>query len=457
MADQGTRAIARELSGVGEKLFRLSDWLGTALWFVPIIGVLAASALATGTNYVDRALFDATAEPFLLRDPETARNILTVIAASMLTFTALVFTITIVVVQQAGSQYSPRVIRHFLRDRLSKITMAVFLGTFAFSLMTLGWMAASPRDEPFVPTISILAAFVTVLVSLALFVAYLDHVAQSLRVGNIVDGLAEESRRLLQRLCPIAGSDEASGSADFSTDGPAGHAVEGDESDGGTPSRAVEWTKRPGTLNTVDADSLVRLARREDCVLRLRPGIGDFVPEGSVVLEVSGEAPDLELAELLATLGIAAERTMLDDLAYGFRQLVDIAERALSPGINDPTTAVQVLDRLHDLLGQLAARDLPSPEHRDEDGTLRLILPRREWGDYLSLALDEIRLYGAGSLQVARRLRALLEDLMAVVPAARRPAVEDQLRRLDEAVQNQFERGRDRQEAREADAQGVGA
>jgi uncharacterized membrane protein len=166
--------------------------------------------------------------------------------------------------------------------------------------------------------------------------------------------------------------------------------------------------------------------------------MGDFVPHGGTLFEVWGDATSLDVKGLLEALTIGPERTLQQDTAFGFRQRVDIAERALSPGINDPTTAVQAIDQLHDLLRRLARRRFPSPYRMDEDGALRLLCPRPDWNAHLRLALDEVRQYGEGSIQVTRRLRFLLEDLLRVAPAFRRGELERQLALLEASAERAF-------------------
>ena len=162
--------------------------------------------------------------------------------------------------------------------------------------------------------------------------------------------------------------------------------------------------------------------------------IGDFVAEGSKLAVLWGDPQGLDEDLVHQAVRLGQDRTMQQDAAFGFRQLVDIAEKALSPGFNDPTTAVQVLDQIHNLLKHLGRREIPSALRFDGSGELRLILPRPSWADYVGLGLDEIRMYGTNSLQVLRRLRFLLEDLLGELEPARRGAIQEQLLLLEEAV-----------------------
>lgn len=159
---------------------------------------------------------------------------------------------------------------------------------------------------------------------------------------------------------------------------------------------------------------------------------------------------------LLEALTFGPERTLQQDTAFGFRQLVDIAERALSPGINDPTTAVQAIDQLHDLLRRMIRRRLPSPSRKDENGVLRLICPRPDWDSYVRLAMDEVRQYGKSSIQVTRRLRFLLEDLLRVAPAFRRGELERQLELLEASTTRAFSTTQETATAERSSPQGHG-
>jgi uncharacterized membrane protein len=194
----------------------------------------------------------------------------------------------------------------------------------------------------------------------------------------------------------------------------------------------------------MDEGRLLAAADADTRTLQVIPMIGDFLPIGAPLAVAWGAWDRTATDEVRGAIAIGGERTLEQDPAFGFRQLVDVAVRALSPGTNDPTTAVQALDRLHDLLRRLVVRQFPSPVH-EVDGRVRLILPGVTWPEYLRLATDEIRLSGESQLHVMRRLRALLEDLATLAPAERLPAVRAQLAALDAGVERGFSSERDRQ------------
>ena len=197
----------------------------------------------------------------------------------------------------------------------------------------------------------------------------------------------------------------------------------------------------------IDANGLAERARACDAVFELLFRVGDFVPEGAPALATYGTSERIDDGELRRYVGSANERSTSQDPAFGLRQLVDIASRALSSGVNDPTTAVQAIDQIHDLLLRLGSGRLHSGAMRDGDGKIRLIVPTRDWDDYVHLAIEEIRLYGAGSIQVTRRLNAMLEDLEDRLPVCRSAALNAQSALLTRAVARSFEEPDDQRRA----------
>jgi uncharacterized membrane protein len=205
----------------------------------------------------------------------------------------------------------------------------------------------------------------------------------------------------------------------------------------------------------IDYEALVTAARAADCTLEMAPAVGDFVPAGAPLFKVLGDPTRLDRSRVAAAVSLGPERTMNQDVAYGFRMLVDIAVRALSDPM-DPTTAVQAIDRLHDGLRQLARRPFPTGQYRDAAGHLRLQVSHISWDGYVHLAFDEIRDVGASSVQISRRLTAALEDLLSVAPLERRPPLERQRTLLEAAVAETSSSG-DRREPLTADMQGIGS
>jgi uncharacterized membrane protein len=220
---------------------------------------------------------------------------------------------------------------------------------------------------------------------------------------------------------------------------------------------SVVLSRRAGNVIHCDRNGLVAEARRAGCTLELVPMMGDFVTRGAPLVRVQGDGARLDRERVRRLIALDDERTHHDDPAYGFRKLVDVAQRALGTASNDATTAVQVVNRLHDCLRQIADRPFPNGHVRDEDDELRLIERVLDWDGYVRLAFDEIRLAAGGYPQVTRRLEAALGDLKTVAPAERQPALDRQLHLLARAVARALEDEDDRRAALVADAQGIGS
>ncbi len=399
------------------RLQSLRERLRLSLWFVPAVLAIAAGLLALVLGWVDRAV---AAEPASLPfgfggSPEGARSVLSTIAQSMLTFTGLVFTITMLVLQLASTQLSPRVMRTFLRDRGNQVVLGLFVATFVYTLLVLREVRTPVEsDAAFVPAISVWVAFALLLGSVAAFVWYIDHMAHAIRASTVIANIWDETVAATERLYPDRVGDDA---------GPTWPVPPG-------PPDAILKSPAAGVVVGVDEARLVEVVGEADRIAELVPRIGDFIAEDAPLARLWGSWTREAGDAVRAGTAIGSERTLEQDVAFGFRQLVDVAVRALSPGTNDPTTAVQALDRIHDLLRRLAVRGLPSPV-RLVDGRPRLLLPRPSWDDYVRLAVEEIRLAGASQVQVRRRLRVILDDLEATAPDDRLPVLRSERRELD--------------------------
>jgi len=378
----------------------------TIFWVIPATGSVLAGAGAITAVWLDRA-YGGKFGLLYGGGPDSARAILSTVASSVLTFAALTFTITIVALQLASSQFSPRVLNSLLRDRWTQSALAVFVGTFVFALLILREVRAG--DDGFVPGLGVSLTLVLGLASIGTLVGFIHHMAQSLRVVTIIDRINGETRQALDAWY----DDEAA-------PGPDGRVVSGGSQ--------IVTAPGDGVLTWFDRDALVKRAVQEDLTVQILIPAGTWVVEGQPLLEVHGAVGEVE--DLQSSFGLARERETSRDPAYGFRQLVDIAERALSPGVNDPTTAVQCLDRMHSLMHRIAGRDLAVGDTVVE-GTVRLRVPVPTWGDYLGLCCDEIRHWGADSVRIHRRLEVLLKDLLDVVEGERAEQVRRQLVHLE--------------------------
>ncbi|HEY0388133.1 MAG TPA: DUF2254 domain-containing protein [Gaiellales bacterium] len=387
--------------------YRIQSHVGGSLWFVPVLCVGAGVLLSFVTLWIDGQAGYTLIPRSFTGGPDAALAILGAVATSMVSLAALVLTITMVVVQLAMGQFSPRIVQPILKDRPSQLAIGIFVGTFAFAMLAMREVLMSGRGQ--VPGLTVVVAFLLVVVSIAVLVIYVHHIGRSLRVSALIELVGTGTRRVLDEAYP---GDDPEHTADLGII-PAPHS---------------------GVLCHVDHDALVAAARSADCRLVVLAAVGEFVAAGSPLVRVEGDPRRLD-RDVTEALVLGLERTLEQDVAYGFRMLVDIAERSLaeSPFL-DPTTAVQAIDRLHDCLRHLAARPFPDGRHRDADGVVRLTTPAMSWDDYVHLSFDEIRRAGAESPQVARRLHAAIDDLLSAAPPDRRLVLEEQRRLLDAAV-----------------------
>ncbi|MGN6334375.1 MAG: DUF2254 domain-containing protein [Motilibacteraceae bacterium] len=420
----------------------LRESVRNGFWAVPTLCAVLSILLALGAVRLDRVAPDRLRLAFGA-GPDGAREVLSDITTAMITFTGLVFSITVVVLQLTSSQFSPRALRTFLRDRQTQVALGVFIATFVYAILVLRTVDAR-RERAFVPAIATTLALLLLLASVAVFVAFIHHIATAIQVSSIIASIGAETRGTIERRFP---SD--------SEGGPMGWMGQVVPPLRAGASRRVLAAPRPGVVTAVDDDRMVALARAAGVVVRTQVRLGDFVPEGAPLLELLPEAgtdrlddgagdDDLEQLDaqpFLDAVRQQRDRTMDQDVAFGLRQLVDVAERALSPAVNDPTTAVQALDQIHDLLRRLVTRSLRDGRRTDEDGVLRWVGPAETVAGFLSLGLDEIEHYGADSPPVRDRLDDLLADLLdAALPQHRSAVLEAQrhweaLRRRTSPVQ----------------------
>ncbi len=396
--------------------------LDSTLWFIPSVSITLAVALSYVAESVDRSLNAQRSAWFLFSGgPDGARELFSAVASSMLTFSGLVFSITILVLQLASNQFSPRALSTFLKDSTSKLALGVFIGTYVYALLGLRLVRNSgERADLFVPALSAWLAVPLVLLSVGMFIGYLHHIAQSIRAVVVIRRIGAETRQALERLFPEGlGEEPEPQAARFRAVGNAEQQV---RSDG-----------RHGIVVRVDEEQLVELAVEQRATIQMHFRIGDFVPGNALLCEVWQGSGECDAADVRRCVDLGPERTIEQDAGFGFRQLVDVAGRALSPGMNDPTTAVEVLDELHDLLRRLVTRKIPSAE-RVVDDVVRLVLPRPDFSDYLALAVDEIIHWGKDSLQVRNRLRTLLADLRTCAPDHRRGPVLRKIEQLERTL-----------------------
>ena len=374
-----------------------------SLWPIPLLGVVVAIALGVGLPAVDEVLEDGGgASPLTFvfgGGPSAARDLLAAIAGSLISVTGLVFSLTVVALQLGSSQYSPRLLATFVTDRVVQLTLAQLVLTFVYALTVLRTVRtqdASESDYAFVPRLSITVAYLLTLGAVVALVLFLGHLARSLRVETMLRDVHDEA---VDTYDDVLGTDPPGPrSAVRLPDGPA------------TPLAATS----SGFLVEVDEQALAAAARGCDALVVLDLRIGDSVVAGTPLAH-AWAPPGTDLDPLRRALGTAVEldfeRATRSDVAYSLRKVVDIAARALSSGINDPTTAVHALSHVSALLGDLVHRRLEPVEAHDEDGVLRVVVPQWDLPALLHVALEEPLEYAGGSPAVLRRLAGLLREL----------------------------------------------
>jgi uncharacterized membrane protein len=407
--------------------------LRSSLWPVPVAAMLAAVALAPVLRYVD----ESTRFTLLGFSPDGARALVAALAASMLTFIVFVFSILLVVLQVASGTLTPRIIASVFQDPPMRRSVGLFVFAFTYGVAALG------RIESRTPQLPVLVAIALSLASIAVFLYLVDHLGRQLRPVTVVTNIGREGTAVIDAVYPLPWDGKARiEEAPLPAEGPA---------------RVVTLAGRSGVVLAFDADGLARLARESGGIVEMAPQVGDFVATGVVLFRLYGDAARLDDDRLRGSVALGAERTFEQDPLFPFRVIVDVAAKALSPAINDPTTGVLALDQLHHLLLRVGRRRLDTGVVRDPAGQVRLVYRTPDWPDFVKLACTEIRLYGTGSTQVMRRLRALLEDLLELLPAARHAPLREELRLLACVVERGFSEAEDRQLASGQDFQGLGS
>jgi uncharacterized membrane protein len=399
-------------------------------WLIPTTYVVVSFVAAEIIPRLEYALFPAYGHALSV---SSAQVLLGAVSSGMMAFTAIVFSIAFLVIQYTATAFSKRFILLLGRNTLIYHAFGIFVATFTFALGTLVFV--NREDSDWIPVGSIVIVGLLMLLSVAMLARLINRLAE-LRITRVLQYIGDGGRAAIARM-PAAGVAPAN------------------VRPLGEPGQVVMHRSGSVVLAAIDTSGLVRLARDAGGTIRLECAVGDPLYPGSVIARMYGARVTIAEAELLRLVRLAAENLFLGDVRFSLRLLVDAAIMALSPAVNDPTTAVEALDQIEDLMLTLGQRGLEAGRIADENGELRLIYPVPTWDDYLALAFDEIRQYGAESLQVVRRLRATLVHLAEALADERRDAVIEYRRRLDAKTEHHFE-GADRATALGIDPQGLG-
>ncbi|HSI32922.1 MAG: DUF2254 domain-containing protein [Phycisphaerae bacterium] len=415
--------------------YRLRLYMRRSAWLFPTAMIPAALVAAPVVRYLDHVLqWDG-----LGYTPDGARALLGAIVPATLTMVVLILSMLLLSIQLAASQLSPRLIRGLIARRPVRACLAIFVFSYVYASAALGRIGSD------VPQIGTLVAIVLTLVSVGAGIFLVDYLARELRPVQMLARTATIGRMIIDEVYPRFSTPTARPSA-----GEQG-AVSLDP-----PSETLVRTRPAGVLMAMDIVGLTRLAEESGGAIEIIPQVGDFLPTGAPLFRVSGGARSIPADRLYESVAFGDERTPEQDPTFVFRILVDVATKALSPAINDPTTAVLAIDQIHYLLRQVGMRRLDTGQVRDGEGTLRVLYRTPGWNDFVVLAVIEVRQYGVTSIQVARRMRAMLDDLIQAVPPERRPILEEQKRLLDTGIVRNFSDAEDRTRATTGDLQGVG-
>jgi uncharacterized membrane protein len=412
------------------------------MFLVPLVYAVAGVALGLLLPRIEaRVLPDLTLGLSL----GSAQVILSTIASGMMALTAIVFSVAFVMVQFSATAYSPRLVLWLARSPVINHSIGIFTATFLYALGALAWVDRGNSGR--VPPITTWFAILLLFASVVFFVLLVEKIGM-LQVTRILTATGDAGRTVISRMYPEANS---------AASGPAPAPGGADDPERAPVLFTVVHHGGPVVVQAVRTKALVALAGRSDAVIVMTVAVGDTVMDGMPILRVHSTGASPPAAERLQqAVELGPDRTFEQDPKYAVRLLVDVAIKALSPAINDPTTAVQALDQIEDLLLRMGQRDLDVGRVRDAGGRLRLVMPVPTWNDLVVLALDEIRYCGATSVQVMRRMRALLEDLKEQVRPDRRAALEYYLERVDKGIRRDFEDADDQRDALEQDRQGLG-
>jgi len=417
-------------------VFKTRQYLKGSLWFLPLLGGITGAALGA----FDGPLDDRIGVPSRFEySASTASTLLSAIVGSTAALTGFVITVSVLVVQMATNTFSARYMRLWYRDRVLHVLLAMLVGTFTFSFTLLAGV-----EQDSVPNLGITVTGALMAADMFVFLFFLDRFIHRLRPVSVAALVADAGRRSFEWAVSAAAGPNAP------------EIVRGALEVSGKPTLIVR-SRRAGSIQALDASGLVQFARRHRSTLVLPHVVGDFVPAGSALIQVyGGDVTGRRIEQRLhGMIVLGVERTIEQDPAFALRIMVDVAIKALSPAVNDPTTAVQVINHLGDLLRTIGAADFqPSMQRDGEVG--RVLVAARGWEEYVALGVTEIREYGASSVQVVRRLRAMLEELQDAVRPECRAAVEDELVRLEADVAREFGASADLDRAGKADGQGLG-
>ncbi len=418
---------------IWNRVYRAVSYAKSALWIVPLVAIVLVLALAPLLRALDARLGWQFAG-LAVSGAQALYQTLITLTLSFLVFT---FGSLLVAIQVAGGQLTPRIIATtLLRDNVVRYSVGLFVFTLLFAVLALN------RLETNVQQLITFVGAVLGIACMAMFLFLIDYAARLLRPVSIAARVGDEGLAVIESVYPEA----------------VGEAEEVERRDGrrDAPARIVHHRGKSEIVLAIDLATLVAEAQRTGGIVELVPQVGDFIASEEPLFALHGGAASIADRTLYATVAIGRERTLEQDPMFAFRILVDIALKALSAAINDPTTAVVAIDQIHRLLRAVGRRHLLGDEICDDHGDVRVIYRTPDWEDYVHVACREIRSCGAGSIQVARRLFAALDNLARSLPEHRCAALAEERRLLDREIDRRYPNAEDRRLARISDPQGLG-
>lgn len=391
--------------------------LRQSLWAIPLLAIVIALVVAEVAVWASSHASPAWV-PFVFRGgPDAAQALLQAIAGSVITVAGVTFSVTIIALQLTSTQFSPRVLRTFIRDRASQTVFATFLATFVYTLVVLGSVrTGSDGQDPSVPLLAVAGAFFLTLVSIGMLAYFIHHVAHMIQVSEITRSVAIETLETVRR--------------EWRDEGPGRTPMPLREAE-----EAILRSREGGYLTYAAYERLVRLAQEADAVIRLHLAPGQWISVGRPLLSVSPpEACDRFTKDPRDEVKFGPQPTLQQDVSFGVRQLVDVALKALSPSLNDPSTAVNCVHRLTEVLLEAGRRSDPATAHTDAGGTVRLFALQHDFADLVGLAFDQIRSFGGERLYVALALVESLRELQDDLPAARQGPIRSQVELVAKAA-----------------------
>ena len=399
------------------RLLRLVNGLRESYWFVPAVMAVGALLLALAMVYVDSGAGSGWMDGLPWLDaarPDGARSLLSSIGGSMIGVAGTTFSVTIAAVVYASGQYGPRLLSNFMSDRGNQVTLGTFIATFVYSLVVLRTIRSADESgagaPAFVPQLALLVAVILVLCSIAVLIFFIHHVPMRIHINNVIERIGDRLIEEIDERFPMFVGEPLEERAD---DPRIPSVFRGDASQADHEGRVPVRSKHTGYIQLIDESTLLDVARDHDLVIRLQYQSGDFTHKGSVLLEAwPADRCDKEvMSDLRSAFAVGSRRTALQDLRFLIDELVEIAARALSPGVNDPFTANSCLDWLGAAMADLAGRDLPSRLRADEDETLRVIAHPTTFAAFFDRAFGALRQYASADMIAGQHFLKALGDV----------------------------------------------